>query len=207
MQSTHETWKPIPGYEGSYEASDQGRVRSLDRTIIEKTGRAVNVRGRVLKPTEGNKRYLLVTLSGRTKRVHRLVLAAFEGENPDMQVRHLDGDPQNNRLVNLAYGTNAENMLDSIRHGTHAQASKTHCRNGHPYSGDNVRVTSTGERVCRACKRDEARRRRAARPTPREEMDAYNESRRLPCKGCGGRKEPGKRWRYCLACRPRRVSA
>lgn len=205
MQSTHETWKPIPGYEGSYEASDQGRIRSLDRTIIEKTGRAVNVRGRILKPTEGNKRYLLVTLSGRTKRVHRLVLAAFEGENPDMQVRHLDGDPQNNRIENLAYGTNAENMADSIEHGTHAQASKTHCRNGHPYTGDNVRRSVSGERVCRACKREQARLRRAA--MSREDKDARNESRRLQCQGCGGRKEPGKWWRYCIACRPRRVPA
>lgn len=207
MQSTHEIWKPIPCYEGSYEASDHGRIRSLDRTIIERSGRSRRLSGRVLIQSEDHKGYLMVTLNLRTKRVHRMVLATFEGDQPEMQVRHLDGDPQNNHLSNLAYGTPAENMQDCLDHGTHGQASKTRCANGHPYEGENVRRSSTGERVCRTCRREQSRARRAESPKSRDEMDARNESRRLPCKGCGGLKEPGKRWRYCLACRPRRVSA
>ena len=205
MKATREVWKPIPGYEGAYEASSFGRIRSLDRTIIECSGRERRLSGRVLIASEGDKRYLLVSLNSKTKRVHRLVLAAFEGEQPDLQVRHLDGDPQNNRIENLVYGTNAENMQDCLAHGTHGQASKTHCRNGHPYAGDNVRYSSTGERVCRTCRREQGRRRQAA--MTRDDKDVRNESRRRRCKGCGGRKEPGRRWRYCLACRPRRVSA
>lgn len=202
VNSTRETWKPIPGYPG-YEASDLGSIRSVDRSVVNKNGVAKALRGRVLAQTVGDKSYRLVSIGGHTRRVHRLVLMAHVGVEPDLQVRHLDGNPANNKLENLRYGTGVENSQDCLNHGTHPQASKTHCRNGHPYSGTNVRYSSTGERVCRTCRREQARKRRELHPQSRAEKDAINNARRLPCKGCGGPKEPGKRWRYCLACRPR----
>jgi hypothetical protein len=61
-----------------------------------------------------------------TRLVHRLVAAAFHGPQPfaGAEVRHLDGDPRNNRASNLAWGSKAENMLDMIRHGRSQRGSR-----------------------------------------------------------------------------------
>jgi hypothetical protein len=66
--------------------------------------------------------YIGITMAGRRRRlVHRLVLEAFVGPCPEgMLTRHLDGDPANNHLDNLRWGTPAENFADSVRHGTAA---------------------------------------------------------------------------------------
>lgn len=127
-QRITDTWKAIPGFEW-YEASDLGRVRSLDRTIETRCG-ARFFRGRVLKPTPDKNGYQKVALYGELERrvaVHRLVLEAFVGFCPDgMECRHLDGNPENNRLDNLAWGTPAENSADRRVHGTDIKGEKHH---------------------------------------------------------------------------------
>jgi len=123
MNTTEQTWKPIPGHEG-YEVSDHGQVRSLDRlepyTWKGKTFTRP-AKGRLLKQTVNPQNgYLYVHLGRqRISTVHRLVAAAFLGES-EMMVLHKDGDRQNNRLDNLRYGTGDENYEDGIRHGTAA---------------------------------------------------------------------------------------
>lgn len=117
-----ERWLPVPGYEGLYEVSDMGQVRSLGRTATLVDGRTRKKFGHILKPTK--RRYWCVCLSAVRPRkfatVHSLVLAAFVGPRPEGQVgRHLDDNRDDNRLVNLAYGTQSDNMLDSVRNGTH----------------------------------------------------------------------------------------
>ncbi|MBT2485796.1 MULTISPECIES: NUMOD4 motif-containing HNH endonuclease [unclassified Microbacterium] len=117
-----ERWKAIPGYEGRYEASDMGRIRSLDRIATLVDGRTRKQRGRILRPTK--RRYWCVCLSEVRPRkfatVHSLVLAAFVGPRPEGMVgRHLDDNRDDNGLANLAYGTQSDNMLDSVRNGTH----------------------------------------------------------------------------------------
>ena len=95
-----------------------------------------------------------------TRLVHRLVLEAFVGPRPEgMVARHLNGDPGDNRLENLAWGTQSENNYDKVRHGTHHNANKTHCPSGHEYRGDNIKWYK-GFRFCRACHRISERRRR-----------------------------------------------
>ena len=90
--------------------------------------------------------------------VHRLVALAFHGEpEPGQLVRHLDGDQTNNVPSNLAWGTMAENQLDSVRHGTHRWASVTECPKGHAYSDENTYVDPNGRRNCRTCRRDQGR--------------------------------------------------
>ena len=153
-----ETWKPISGYEGCYEVSDLGRVRSLDR---QSHGFRA---GRMLKQNIGvGNGYLYVTLyrkpHKRRANVHTLVLEAFAGPRPDgMEACHNDGDRTNPRLSNLRWGTHSENIYDIVRHGNHFQSTKTRCKNGHPMTPDNVRVNAKGQRTCRPC----ARRRNAA---------------------------------------------
>lgn len=159
-----EEWRPIPGYEGIYEVSDRGRVRSLDRTSSH--GR--RLRGQILKPVVRSG-YLGVGLhaSGvsRIHSAHRLVLSAFVGPAPaDMEARHLDGDRSNNTASNLAWGTSQQNIRDQLRHGTQANARKTHCPKGHPYMGDNLYVDPAGTRQCRKCKRDNLARWKAQHP-------------------------------------------
>lgn len=160
-----EQWKPVAGYEGLYEVSDQGNVRSLPRPGKRNRNRVYG--GQDLKPTPSGPpgaRYMTVNLhhpgGRRTLRVHRLVAGAFLGPRPDgCVIRHLDGNSLNNRVGNLVYGTQSENILDAVRHGTHPEASRTHCDNGHEYTPDNTGPHPAGGRRCLACHRDQEHRR------------------------------------------------
>ena len=152
-----EDWRPVPGYESSYLVSDLGRVHSLDRRILRIDGKVKVVVGRIMRQTPNYNGHLRVQLYSNRKGVpffvHTLVMAAFVGPRYEgMEVRHLNGDPADNRLSNLAYGTRSDNMVDSIRHGTHWPTNKTHCPHGHPYDQANTLVHQ-GRRFCLTCKR------------------------------------------------------
>ena len=112
--------KTIPGHP-NYAITKDGRVWSKPR---------ITSQGHELK---GKFRKLILDKLGRLRidlwcdgkyykcSVHRLVLETYVGPCPEgMECRHLDGDPLNNNLDNLCWGTKSENSLDSIRHGTHA---------------------------------------------------------------------------------------
>lgn len=149
-----ERWLPIPGYAGAYEVSDQGRVRSLPQTTSD--GR--RLKAKILKGRPQRSGHLSVNLTAdgvnRNARVHRLVLLAFIGSAPaGMHALHLDGNPTNNRLDNLRWGTPSQNSLDAVAHGVHPQARKTHCKKGHAFTAENTRFEARGGRACRACDR------------------------------------------------------
>jgi len=157
--ATHETWRPIAGYEGLYEVSDLGHVRSLPR----KTASGMRG-GKILKPAARNKYgHVRVSLhvNGRStlRQVHQLVAEAFlDPCPPGMEPRHGDGDPGNNAAANLSYGTKSDNCLDSVRHGTHRNARKTHCAQGHEFTPENTYPRNGGRgRGCRECKRERDR--------------------------------------------------
>lgn len=116
--STTEEWRAIPGYERCYEVSNTGKVRSLDRNILCKDGRSQRRAGRLLKPVLQGTGYLTVRLSSSNYvGVHRLVAAVFLGNSDLPLVRHIDGDPTNNVVSNLAWGTYLDNEEDKRRHG------------------------------------------------------------------------------------------
>jgi hypothetical protein len=157
-----QTWRPVPGYEASYEVSDHGAVRSLSRRVTLADGRTNFIAGRYLNIAVLPKGYHQVALyaNGIRKfhKVHRLVLEAFVGSGEGLQARHLNGVPCDNRLVNLAWGTASENIQDQVDHGTHWAARATHCPQHHPYSGDNlILIEKTGQRQCRECGRAASR--------------------------------------------------
>lgn len=110
-----ECWLPVPDWEGLYEVSDMGRVRSLSRRRHP---------GRILKPTKTRDGfYWRVDLSRngeqRTRLIHQLVLEAFVGPRPEGMVAcHGPARSLDNRLSNLSYGTVSENNLDKARDGT-----------------------------------------------------------------------------------------
>lgn len=122
-----EVWKPVVGFEGLYEVSDQGRVRSLDRYVEVGRGRRFSA-GRVLIPclAGGYPRVDLCSDRRYPRNVHVLVARAFLGPTPPGHgALHFDGDKTNNRLANLRYGTQGENAADAARHG-HVSRGETH---------------------------------------------------------------------------------
>ena len=119
-ESTIETWRDVVGYEGVYEVSDHGRVRSVDRVVNGPKGQ-MRIKGKVLRPSLSC-RYGRVGLQKNALRkqffVHRLVAAAFIGPLPnEKQVNHIDGDKLNNQSANLEYVTQSENMQHAYRTG------------------------------------------------------------------------------------------
>lgn len=132
-----EEWRPVAGYEGWYEVSDQGRVRSVERVVPNGKGGTKRMKAKMMTCTgRESQRYLFVTLckNNKVKRflVHRLVLEAFTGPCPTgMETLHGDGGPYDNRLVNLCWGTKEENsrdkwLQDSMPHGEkHSRAKLT----------------------------------------------------------------------------------
>lgn len=147
-----EEWRAVPGYE-HYAVSTLGRVRSPRC---------------VLSPWRVGMGYRQVSLCRDARRkgftIHRLVLLAFVGPPAEGQVcRHLDGNPANNVLTNLAWGSLSENVMDQVRHGTHRGARRTECPHGHPYDEANTYLTpGDGRRQCIACKQARRRAERSA---------------------------------------------
>lgn len=114
-------WKPISGYDGIYEVSIGGLVRSVKRKVWN--GHAfVQLEERLLKPNTLSKGYLQVTLYNNRRRkcfqVHRLVASAFI-ENPDNlpQVNHINGNKKDNRVENLEWCDNSMNQLHAWKTG------------------------------------------------------------------------------------------
>lgn len=90
------------------------------------------------------------------------MLTAFVGPcPPGMMARHRNGNPADNRVENLRWGTQSENMLDAVEHGTHNNARKTHCKRGHPFNEANTMMLSSGSRSCRTCHNARSRKARA----------------------------------------------
>lgn len=154
-----ERWLPVVGYEGLYWVSDTGRVWSKRRKGSS---------GGILRQPPTGKGYGQATLARDGKQVnryvHHLVTDAFLGPiPPGLERRHRDGNPGNSQLGNLEFGTQSANALDSVWHGTHNNARKTHCKNGHPFTEQNtywqpgLRPTRRDCRTCRGV-RDQARR-------------------------------------------------
>jgi hypothetical protein len=116
-----EEWRAVVGFEGKYEVSSIGRVRSIAR-FKRKSRELYLIEPNILTPTMNNG-YYNVVLNGvngkRSAKVHQLVLEAFVGPRPDgMITRHLNGVRDDNRVENLAWGTFKENSDDMRRHGT-----------------------------------------------------------------------------------------
>lgn len=121
-----EIWKDIIGFEGWYQVSNLGRVRSLDRDIIFDNGKSktakMRLNGKVLSITRQTQGYSQVGLSKhnlrKSYRLNRLVANAFI-PNPENkpEVNHIDGDKKNNRVDNLEWVTGKENIQHAIKTG------------------------------------------------------------------------------------------
>lgn len=129
-------WKDIVGYEGLYQVSDEGFVRSLDRVIITKQNRRMFKKGIILKPEcckSTGYMYINLNKNGKPKHctVHRLVAQAFipNPENFDF-VNHIDEDKTNNRADNLEWINNINNLK-------YSDAWRKGVNNRRDYNGEN----------------------------------------------------------------------
>lgn len=158
-----EEWRDIPEHPG-YQASNLGRVRSVDRVVTQpgRWGGIVErrLRGQVLQPKVQDSGHLFVQLPGkRYRKVHQLVLEAFVGPcPPGLEACHGNGNPADNRSENLRWDTRPANRLDSVRHGTHPMASRPRCPLDHLLVAPNLipSQTARGHRSCIACNRAHA---------------------------------------------------
>ena len=128
-----ELWKTVPGYEGYFQVSTHGRVKSLDRVVIYKSGRKRHVKSKILKQQTDRAGYKFVELNkdgkGKIYKVHRLVALAFlENPNNLPEVNHKDEDKSNNFFKNLEwitcknncnYGTRNKKISDTKRSKKH----------------------------------------------------------------------------------------
>jgi NUMOD4 motif/HNH endonuclease len=122
MNTDSEIWKPVVGYEGAYEVSSLGRIRTVERQVSAKAGSVRTVKPRIRIPCFVNG-YYGVKLShhnkSKTEIVHRMVLEAFVGPRPSAMhdACHWDGVKTNNSISNLRWGTKKENKEDAFRQG------------------------------------------------------------------------------------------
>lgn len=143
-----EEWKCVVGWEGYYEVSSLGRVRSVIRR-----GEHINrsYGGKEVKPILGSRRYLVVNLtaSGRRSQVflHKIVAEAFIGSRPDGFVAcHCDGDRMNNVPSNLRWDSQKSNIADKFDHGTWQYGEAI--GNSKLTDADVMTIRKSGMRIC-----------------------------------------------------------
>lgn len=157
---------PVVGFEGLYEISDEGRLRSAATGALRSP----------VPQGKGKHHAVMLYRNCKAKKayIHRLVLEAFVGPCPPrMEACHdPDRNTANNRLTNLRWDTRQANMQDAVRHGSLGDMCrgvclrnrvKTHCDHGHPFDAKNTWRDARGRRQCRACHRLKERIRKRAR--------------------------------------------
>jgi hypothetical protein len=115
----NETWKDVCGYEGSYQVSSLGRVKNLSRMIARSRGGLQQIKENILTPYVKEGKYSTVNLSvngkSKTQYIHRLVAFAFFGKS-NLVVDHINGIKHDNRVSNLRYCTQRENVtFDNVK--------------------------------------------------------------------------------------------
>lgn len=131
MGIVHEEWRPVKGFEGTFEVSDAGRVKALAWSRRHWCGKDIPQPERIITQSRHSGGYAVVSLrDGRKHFVHRLVMAAFAGDpKPGQDVNHIDGNKQNNSLDNLEYCDRLGNVRHAIATGLQDNAGESNGMN------------------------------------------------------------------------------
>jgi hypothetical protein len=209
-----EQWRAVVGFEGLYEVSDEGRVKSLAR-VTANGGRPYRIQERILKPRRDPGGRLFVTLytqgdeparlRAHQPRIHVLVLEAFVGPcPPGAETCHFDDNNENNGLENLRWDSHSANEYDKVRNGNDHNAIKTECKHGHAFTPENtvLRPSKNGGfwRQCRECMRIANREAQRARRAARHGGSDFVWG---ACGQCGKRRD-NRQFKLCDECRLRR---
>ena len=110
-----EIWKDIPGYNGRYQASNLGRVRSTDKIVLKRNGASEIYKGKVLRLFEATGGYMYVTIAKEpnkfhARRLHRVIAETFIPNPQNLpQINHINEDKKDNRVENLEWCTGKYN--------------------------------------------------------------------------------------------------
>jgi len=117
-----EEWRDVVGYEGHYQVSNLGNIRSCDRVVPNRWGNGQPRKGKLMKPGSSPNGYRIIVLQKKGivkyQTVHRTVMLAFT-PNPEnkSQINHKDGNKENNSVENIEWATEAENKKHAIDTG------------------------------------------------------------------------------------------
>ena len=157
---TEEIWIDIPKYEGLYEASSLGRIKSCARIVVYPDGKVYNKKDKILKEylrKKDNRPQVTLYLKNKKQNfsVHKLICTSFHGPANGLWALHKDGNPNNNAVDNLYWGTQSDNELDKVSHGKHWESNKVYCPIGHQLGKDNnvIGEERRNGRSCLACSR------------------------------------------------------
>lgn len=137
VQFEKEIWKDVVGYEGFYQVSNLGKIRSLDRILIVKNQYSEHERiqkGQMLKLSADSLGYIKIDLcdnlsKSKSVKLHCLIMQAFIGERPNkFHINHINGIKTDNRLINLEYVTPSQNIKHAYDTGLniHKNAHEWH---------------------------------------------------------------------------------
>lgn len=158
MNMIKEEWRDIPNYEGLYQVSNKGQVKSLEKVVIRKDGRKNTYPERILKQSKNNMGYLYVDLfkNNKSKKflVHRLVALAFiPNDNPTdkNEINHLDENPSNNHVSNICWCNRYENNNYGTRNERVSKTLKGKFKDkeNHPMFGKH-RTEETKQKISKA---------------------------------------------------------
>lgn len=162
-----EIWKDIKGYEGLYQVSNLGRVRSLNRVVRHSRGLPYmkTVRGRIMSIDHLSREYRRINLCVNNVRksffIHRLVASSFIENNDGLpEVNHLNGIKTDNRATNLEWCTSSDNSKHAIRIGLQKPTRPWRGKMGilNPSSKPVLQLTKQGRRIAEYASAHEAMR-------------------------------------------------
>lgn len=147
-----EVWKDIPGYEGLYQVSNKGRVRSIRREIVRTNNSNYYLDGKILSPSYGGNKYPSVNLwrnkTYKTFTIHRLVSVSFIPNPLNLKyINHKNGNKSDFSIENLEWCTHRENMIHASLNGLMKFHMIGKTGSKHPNSKAVIKMLTNGEFV------------------------------------------------------------